>query len=185
MLFNVDENVQYRDDVKVRCNSGWARGWSGSNGAEPQTPDSCRVDGEGMDDRCGHIDQEREPFKPDLAVVHLSKRAGPLHLRLRMSTQRASAEARDPVRMRENKQHCPASGPNPCSAEGEAPSGQATCSERCSLIRKGAGYLHCTDVPRPRRRPCRFGRLAAQMHNLAASPEIRRVVAARLKVYTR
>jgi hypothetical protein len=95
MLFNVD------DDVKVRCNSGWARGWSGSNGAEPQTPDSCRVDGEEMDDRCGHIDQEREPFKPDLAVVHLSKRAGPLRLRLRISTQRASAEARDPVRMRE------------------------------------------------------------------------------------
>jgi hypothetical protein len=38
MLFNVD-------DMKARCNSGWARGRLGSNGAEPQTSDSCRVDG--------------------------------------------------------------------------------------------------------------------------------------------
>jgi hypothetical protein len=188
MLFNVDEDVvQYRDDVKVRCNSGWARGGLGSNGAEPQTPDSCRVDGglgEGMDDRCGHIDQEREPFKPDLAFVHLSKRAGPLPSAASHVNPACIRRGQGP-RQDADKQHCPASGPNPCSAEGEASSGQATCSERCSLIRKGAGYLHCTDVPRPRRRPCRFGRLAARMHNLAASPEIRRVVAARLKAYTR
>jgi hypothetical protein len=143
------------------------------------------VSGEGMDDRCGHIDQEREPFKPDLAVVHLSKRAGPLPSAASHINPACIRRGQGPRQDAGDKQHCPASGPNPCCAEGEAPSGQATCSERCSLIRKGAGYLHCTNVPRPRRRPCRLGRLAARVHNLAASPEIRRVVVARLKAYTR